>query len=130
MGQPEYLIDTNAVIDYLSSKLPIDGVRFMRDIINNVPNISVITRIELLGYNTTTEANQLLVDFIDASSISELSEEVILQTIMIRKKNKIKIPDAIIAATAIISNLTLVSNNSKDFKNIENLKTVNPYKLA
>ena len=102
----------------------------MRQIINDIPNLSVITRIELLGYNTTKEANQLLIDFIDSSIVLELSEDVIKQTILIRKTHKIKIPDAIIAATSINANRILVSNNIKDFKNIENLKTVNPYRLA
>lgn len=130
MGQPEYLIDTNSVIDYLTGKLPVKGVAFMRQIVNEIPFISVITRIELLGFNSTIQATKLLEDFIHASTVAELSEEVILQTITIRKAHKIKTPDAIIAATCIISNRTLVSNNIKDFKNIEKLNIVNPYHLT
>lgn len=46
MGK-EYLIDTNAVIDYLDNKLPAKANSFIDD---NRPNISVITRIELLAW--------------------------------------------------------------------------------
>jgi len=45
MGQ-QYLIDSNAVIDYLSGKIPEKGMLFMNQVINDIPNISVITKIE------------------------------------------------------------------------------------
>ena len=44
-----YLMDTNAIIDYMAEKLPSEGLNFMDDIINKAPIISVITQIELLG---------------------------------------------------------------------------------
>ena len=50
MEQQEYLIDTNTVIDYLGNKLPSLGMVFMNDIIDVVPNLSVITKIEVLSY--------------------------------------------------------------------------------
>ena len=55
-----------------------------------------------------------------------LTKEIEKQTILIRKSNKIKLPDAIIAATAIVYNLTLVTRNIDDFKNISGLKIFNP----
>ena len=39
----------------------------------------------------------------------------------------IKLPDAIIAATALVYDLTLISRNVSDFKNIEGLKVLNPF---
>jgi len=41
----------------------------------------------------------------------------------------IKTPDAIIAATALAYDLTLTTNNEKDFSHIKGLKIVNPYKV-
>jgi hypothetical protein len=41
MGRTIYLIDTNAVIDYLSNKFPASGMNFMNNIVDEVPNISV-----------------------------------------------------------------------------------------
>jgi predicted nucleic acid-binding protein len=128
MGQ-QYLIDSNAVIDYLSGKLPEKGMVFMNEVINDIPNISVITKIEVLGYKTTPEADQLLTGFVDDSVLLSLTDEVIEQTIQIRKEYKLKTPDAIIAATALIDEYILISRNTKDFKNIQGLDVVNPHEV-
>jgi hypothetical protein len=45
MEQPQYLIDTNTVIDYLGNKLPASGMDFMNTVIDAVPNVSVVTKI-------------------------------------------------------------------------------------
>ena len=52
----------------------------------------------------------------------ELEQPVKLKTAEIRKAHKLKLPDAIIAATAIVYDLTLISRNVPDFKNINGLK--------
>lgn len=49
------------------------------------------------------------------------------QTILIRRQYKIKLPDAIIAATALVHNLILVTRNTSDFKNIPELQLINPW---
>jgi len=89
MGQ-QYLIDSNAVIDYLSGKIPEKGMLFMNQVINDIPNISVITKIEVLGYKTTPEAYQLLSGFVDDSVVIGLTDDVVNQTIEIRKEKKRK----------------------------------------
>ena len=40
-----------------------------------------------------------------------------------------KLPDAMIAATALQNGFILVTNNTKDFKNIEGLEVIDPYQL-
>jgi hypothetical protein len=65
MEKPQYLIDTNAVIDFLGKKLPSTGMDFMNRIVDAVPNISVITKIEVLGFNAPDEHSQLLTNFMD-----------------------------------------------------------------
>lgn len=124
MGK-EYLIDTNAVIDYLDNKLPAKANAFIE---GNRPNISVITRIELPAWPGADERQlQILKEFVDQSDIFNLQEDIILHTINIRKSLKPKLPDAIIAATAIVNDLTIVTRNTKDFEKIEGLKVINPY---
>ena len=119
-------MDTNAVIDYLGNRLPSKSESLMD---NLPPLISVITRIEWLGwYQINSEQNQNLQSFIDNSTIYNLEEHVILKTIQLRQKHKIKIPDAIIAATALTHNFILITNNEKDFKDINGLKILNPWK--
>ncbi len=89
----------------------------------------MITKIEVLGYKTSSEAYQLLLDFIEDSVVLGLSDDVVEKTIEIRKETKIKTPDAIIAATAITNQLALITRNTKDFDKIEGLNIVNLYDL-
>ncbi|WP_257666684.1 PIN domain-containing protein [Parapedobacter tibetensis] len=60
------------------------------------------------------------------SAIIGVDEHVISETIRIRKTHKIKLPDALIAATAIVNNLTLIADNDKDFLMVSALKYINP----
>ncbi|HEY2582888.1 MAG TPA: PIN domain-containing protein [Mucilaginibacter sp.] len=122
-----YVIDSNAVIDYLSGQMPQAGMSFMNDIINDKPIISVMTQIEVLGFNNPTEVEDLLNQFIDYSLVIPLNEDIVKKTIEIRKKIKIKTPDAIIAATAIIWGYPLITRNTSDFKRIDLLKTIDPW---
>ena len=129
MEQPKYLIDTNAVIDYLGKKLPAVGMDFMNNVINAVPNVSVVTKIEVLGFNAPNEHYQLLVGFMSDATVLGLTDNIVDTTIDIRKKHKTKLPDAIIAATAQVHGYALITNNEKDFANIGGLEIVNPMKL-
>ena len=118
----DYLIDTNAVIDYLENKLPHETSVLID---KNQSQISVITRMELLGWlNASTLQIKVLEDFVNTSMIFNLDEPVILKTIEIRKSVKIKLPDAIICATALVNNFILITNNKADFKNINGLRIV------
>ncbi|MBW8333555.1 MAG: type II toxin-antitoxin system VapC family toxin [Prolixibacteraceae bacterium] len=129
MEQSQYLIDTNAVIDYLSQKLPLTGMEFMNQIIDKVPNISVISKIEVLGFNAPEQHYQLLANFMRDATILDLTNSVVDVSIDIRKKSKTKLPDAIIAATALVYDLILLSRNISDFKNIKGLKVIDPHSL-
>lgn len=64
-----------------------------------------------------------------SSVIIPLNEDIIKATISIRKEHKIKTPDAIIAATAVVFGYTLITRNTKDFKRINNLKIINPFSI-
>lgn len=129
MEQQKYLIDTNAIIDYLGKKLPSTGMDFMNNIVDDIPTLSVISKIEVLGFNTPVEHYQLLINFMNDSSILDLTNSIVDRSIEIRKKYKTKLPDAIIAATALVYDLILITRNNSDFKNIEGLKLFNPYNL-
>jgi predicted nucleic acid-binding protein len=122
-----YLIDTNVVSDYFSASLPATGLQFMDSVIDSVPNLSVITQIELLCWKTEAHKEQAVKDFINDSEILDITPDVISHCVNIRRDKKIRTPDAIIAATAIANDYTLISNNDKDFKNIKGLKYLNPY---
>ena len=125
MGK-RYLIDTNIIIDFSENKLPLNAKLFVAEVIDNEPNISIINKIELLGFSAVTPE---ITEFTDSTNIINLTDDVANKTIDIRKKRKIKLPDAIIAATALVYNFTLISRNSKDFGGIEGLEFINPHEL-
>ena len=81
-------MDTNAVIDYLGKNLPESGMLFLNSAIDAVPNISVITKIEMLGFNAPDEHYGLLANFMDDAFILDLTLDVNDMSIAIRKKVK------------------------------------------
>lgn len=70
-----------------------------------------------------------LMDFIQIATIYQLDNAIVEQTIILRQQHKIKTPDAIIAATALIHGFTLIIRNLFDFKNIPELNVIDPYTL-
>ncbi len=121
MSGNKILLDTNAVGAYL------DNEKFAKNYLKNnlAIGISVITQIEFLSNPELTTKNKFLFDeFIELVEIYPVTREnkiLLLQTIAIRKKYKLKLPDAIIAATAIVNNATLFSADDI-FAKIYNLK--------
>jgi predicted nucleic acid-binding protein len=122
MGE-RYLLDTNTVLDYMGNKFTGNAKTTIARIIDFEINLSVINKIELLGFS---KVEQDLIDFVNCSNICPMDDEIVEKTIEVRRLYKIKLPDAVIAATALQSNFTLVTNNTKDFKNIEGLEFINP----
>lgn len=120
-------MDSNAVIDFLTASYSPAGMNFMNAIVNDSINISVISKIEVLGFNGPSAEMKKLADFISLANIHELGEEVVEKTIELRRQYHVKLPDAIIAASALVNKLTLITNNVSDFKNIKRLKLVNPH---
>lgn len=57
----------------------------------------------------------------------ELENPIKLKTAEIRKQYHIKLPDAIIAATSIVYDLTLISRNIVDFRKINQIKIIDPF---
>ena len=125
MERTNYLIDTNVAIYYFGLALSNESEYFMDQILSKKYSISVINRIELLGFERlNANESDALTSFISSSSIFNLEEDIILETIQIRKKYNIKLPDAIIAATCLVNNCSLITNNIKDFDKITGLHLV------
>ena len=124
-----YLLDSNVIIGYLAAKIPAPGMGIVSVIVDQAPRISIISQIEILRFNDTSENEKILNDFVDSSVIYPLSPGIVRETIALCKSNKIKLPDAIIAATAFSENLILVTRNIDDFKNISGLELLNPWEI-
>jgi len=125
MGSKNYLIDTNVAIYYFGLAMSSKSEEFLDKILGEGYSISVINRIELLGFKRLNgNESDALSSFISNSNIFDLEEDIILETIQLRKKYNIKLPDAIIAATCLVNNCSLITNNIKDFDKIAGLHLV------
>lgn len=122
MEPKNYLIDTNIAIYYFGSLLSEDAASFIESLFRNNYHISVINRIELLGFDKISPAqHKALEAFVYNATIIDLDEAVVIETIKIKKRFNTKLPDAIIAASCIVNDCCLLTNNSKDFEKINGL---------
>ena len=83
---------------------------------------------EVLGYRFSNNTERKIVEELCKNlPVIKLDREIVEKVIQIRQQNKIKLPDAIILATALVNHFTLVTANVSDFSNIgNNLKIFNP----
>lgn len=124
MGQ--YLIDNNAISNFFSGIFTEKGMDFMAEVLDQTPAISVITEIEALSWVNPDKSKELIVKaFVKDVTVLALAPTVVAQCVAIRRSRKIKTPDAIIAATAIAHNLTLITSDN-GFKDIQGLKSIDP----
>jgi len=111
---------------YMGNKLPGKAKSALAQIIDDEINLSVINKIELLGFS---KVEQDLIDFVSCSNICPMDDDIVEKTIEVRRLYRIKLPDAVIAATALHYDFVLVTNNTKDFKSIKGVEVVNPHEL-
>ncbi|CAN5248410.1 hypothetical protein BH20ACI1_BH20ACI1_11570 [soil metagenome] len=101
---------------------------FLREFIaENSPSVSAVSYVEVLGYHKLAdEERKILEEFFDSTQILSISKAVITKAVELRQSKKMTLGDALIAATALVNNLTLVTNNTADFAWIDELKLFNP----
>lgn len=127
-----YLIDTDTIIFALRGDKNVLA-KFEEN--KNLPiSISMITYAELIfgaKRSQNEQKNMIKVNHIrDIYAIEDLNEGVIevfadVKAKMFEKGIRIEDMDLLIAATAIYNELTLVTNNTKHFENVPNLKLEN-----
>jgi predicted nucleic acid-binding protein len=118
-----YLFDTNAVIYFLEGKGNYPAFSD-KDFIS----ISCITEIELLSGNISNEEKKRIQSFISMVRNLLLDKSIIQRTIDLRKDYKLKIPDAIIIATAIESGATIITADKAVIQKLKNYNIYNPLK--
>ena len=99
------------------------ATRFLEDHIEQC-FISRLTFIEVLSFPFNDEEKMNIKNLLETFSIIDTSEAVALQCLKNRKIKKIKIADNIIASTAQVHDLILVTRNTKDFNSLK-VKTLN-----
>ena len=109
-GVLKALFDTNILIDYLNG---IDAAR--QEIARYAyPSISLITWMEVL-VGTTAEEEPIVREFLHRFQVVAIDQAVAEQAITLRKVRRIKLPDAIVQATALVGSMVLITRNTKDF---------------
>jgi predicted nucleic acid-binding protein len=117
------VFDTNILIDYLN------GIRQAKAELGKYSEkyISVITWMEVM-VGATEETDPILRLFLNGFDCLPIEEHVSNAAVSLRKTHKIKLPDAIVWATAQVNNCILVTRNTKDFPQHEPGVRV-PYQL-
>ncbi len=115
------MLDTNAIISFLKGEFSIVELVSKADIIG----ISVISKLEFLAFDGLTEKDEIIFskfcERIETYDLNPHNQELMEKIISVRKKYKLKLPDAIIAATAIVNNAILITDD-KSFYLIQELK--------
>ncbi len=114
-----YLIDTNILIYYFNGLIKDDKIN---KILETSFNISIITKIEFLSWSKLAQDKVLdekAQAFVSYATLFDLNDQVAQKTIEIRRKYKTKTPDAIIAATALVNDMSIVTHNISDFLLLE-----------
>ncbi|HET9098459.1 MAG TPA: type II toxin-antitoxin system VapC family toxin [Candidatus Saccharimonadales bacterium] len=119
----QVVIDTNVLIYwYKTGFIPSN-----KDLTTIVPMFSIITKIEVLGFQHITNSEVKAINsMLFNGELVSISDNIVDQTISLRQNYKIKTPDAIIAATALVNSAELWTANTTDFSHIKGIQLFNP----
>jgi len=101
------VLDTNAILYFLGGKLarPLSRAEYF---------VSVVSEMELLSYPSLNDASLAQIrSFLSELTVVELTGEIRALAVDLRRKHGLKLPDAIVAATAISLQAQLVTNDTK-----------------
>lgn len=117
------LLDSNILI-YSFQK----AYKHLKNLVLDPSNaVSEMSRLEVLGFQGITEDERLYLESVfTILTHLPIDAEVISKAIELRKQHKIKSADSIIAATALVHDLELLTRNTEDFDKIEGLSVRNP----
>ena len=101
---------------------------YLLDYLENPPvphSISLISKLEVLGFYRLKAEDKVKLDRLLAS-ISELpiTNQIITEAIRLRQQRKRSLGDSIIAATALIYNLPVLTNNTADFLDVVGIEEI------
>ena len=89
--------------------------------------VSVVSKVEVLGYHQLSETERLFFESIfDTVPLLPIDQNVIDIAVMLKQKRKYSLGDALIAATTLLYDADLHTNNFADFDKTENIKLFNP----
>ncbi|MDB4919989.1 type II toxin-antitoxin system VapC family toxin [Mucilaginibacter sp.] len=119
MNGKEILVDTNIILYLLDGSDTLEEVLQGKNIY-----ISFITELELISFKGITERQEKqITELLSDCSIIQMNKLIKEKYIELRKKYRLKLADAVIAASSIIFDMPLITADS-DFKKIDKLKLI------
>ncbi len=117
------LLDSNIIV--YAAKPEHDQLRAF--IAEHAPSVSAVSFVEVLGYHRLTEEERRLFEaFFAATTIHPLAQETLDQAVKLRQLRRMTLGDALIAATALVHHLTLITHNTPDFNWVPGLHLYDP----
>ena len=118
------LIDSNIVI-YSSQERHARLLQFIYSLPQK--SVSIVSYVEALGYHRLVESERQSLEIVfQRCQILPLTDIIARQAVSLRQQRRMGLGDAIIAATAMVHNLTLVTHNTEDFRWITGLELLDP----
>jgi predicted nucleic acid-binding protein len=125
MSGIEFLLDTNVVIGLLKGHAPAIALAEQQGLQLEKSTVSQITRMELLGYpQLTDEEDHAIRSFLAACQVQVIDDRVEAQAIRLRRSGLFKLPDTIVAATAITHSLRLLTLDQRMVQGMQKLTSV------
>lgn len=120
------LLDSNIII-YSAKR---EHAKLRRFIYENAYSVSGVSLIEVLGYHRLADKEREYLDeFFDAANVLTISDSVVAKAVQLRQTRRMSLGDAIVAGTALVHQLSLMTRNVSDFSWIPDLTVVNPFEL-
>lgn len=119
-GSRRFVLDTNAIVSLLAGNSTLAKLLESADYVG----ISIISYLEFLAFDGLSDSDcqcfASLCRRIDVVALEHDDSTLTQKALELRRKHRLKLPDAIIGATAICRNATLITNDNH-FTNIETL---------
>lgn len=118
-----HLLDSNVII-YAANP----DFAFLRSCLADKKlGFSQISYVEVLGFHKITDDDKAeFEEFFSRSILFPLTDQIAKKAVDLRQMKKLSLGDSLIAATAVVHDLTLLTNNLKDFNWIPDLSLENP----
>ncbi|KKU57528.1 MAG: Nucleotide binding protein [Parcubacteria group bacterium GW2011_GWA2_47_12] len=121
-----FVFDTNILIYYAAGEERV--VSFLNEHQHSIFYIPSIVAAEFLSYPLITESSvNAFREFVYQTTMINLDFSLAEHAAVLRRTHRVKLMDAVVAATALAINATLVTRNTRDFKKISELRILNPF---
>jgi toxin FitB len=118
------LLDSNIVI-YATQQ---EHGWLRTDMLSQPFSVSQTTRAEVLGWHRITPEDVAdLEEFLAAGTALSITDDIVDCAIQLRQQKKMSLGDSLVAATALLHDIELVTRNTDDYKHLAGLRLVNPF---